>query len=94
MRMKIFGLAIPTLRRLLEGSPRTALPRLSDFASPADSEDAQDHTGGEDGPGGSVGWREDTTGGMGSAQLLLISCLPPLEHGHGTQCMEVALSQP
>lgn len=94
MCMKIFGLAIPTLQRLLEGSPRSALPRLSDFASPGDSEDAQDHMEGEDGLGGRLGWREDTTYGMGSAQLLLISCFPPSEHRHGTQCTEVALSQP
>lgn len=33
MRMKIFGLATPILQCLLEGSPRSALPRLSDFAS-------------------------------------------------------------
>lgn len=31
--MKIFGLAIPVLQCLLEGSPRSAFPRLSDFAS-------------------------------------------------------------
>ena len=94
MRMKIFGLAIPALQCQVEGSPRPALPRLSDFASPGDSEDAQDHMGGEDGPGGSVGWWEDTTDSMGSARLLLISCFPPLEHRHGTQCTEVALSRP
>lgn len=93
--MKIFGLAIPALQCLLEGSPKSAaLPHLSDFASHGDSEDAQDHTEREDGPGGRLGWREDTTDGMGSAWLLLISCFPALEHRHGTQCTEVALSQP
>lgn len=92
--MKIFGLAIPALQCLLEGSPRSALPRLSDFASHGDSEDAQDHTVGEDGLGGRLGWREDTADGMGSAQLLLISRFPPSEHRHDIQCMEAALSQP
>lgn len=80
---EIFVLAISVLLCLLEGSPRSALSCPSGFASSA-TQKMHRTTRGEEGLGGSVGWKEDTACGRGPARLLLICFFPSTQHRHDT----------